>query len=190
MDESGRMPIRNIKNLDICILKTYDPQNKYAGLNALEFYDCTGTFVPFSMVEEMSTYGCQSVSSPFNLLKNSRRTVSVDAMWLCSLKSEKDEGIARLRITFEQPIALAFVRIWNYNGSGPNYGIRRVRLTADEEPFFVGALRPAKQMRPRIETGVTDVWAADHHNWENNKPLLKSHRTMEDFDALEIEFAK
>lgn len=165
-DDYGILPIKPISQISIEILETYNgkisvcnkennpPKIKYSsenhiGVNGFDFFDILGNFISnqssdskendLHFVKEAKIRGISELIHTGMLLKENKLTNNKEKMLLGLMDHTQYPSF---NFTFNQPIYLSKILIWNYNGYGENLncGIRKLRVFADNKLIWLGKI--------------------------------------------------
>ncbi len=127
----------------------------YVGLNGLEIYDDNGRKVeidisqlqafPYKDINDLEEIrrqgkdvrGLQNLINPINNTFNDRH------MWLAPFSGpnseEKHKPANSILILFDEPIALSYIKIWNYSKT-PERGSKEIEVFLDDDLLYRGSL--------------------------------------------------
>lgn len=156
-DSFGRLPLRPSSEVSLTFSRPFGGGDRL-GLNALELFDSAGNDLSVDDIDAISLRdGAVNIRTPYNLLKDARRTSNPMEMWLVDLDTR---GSATLTISLKKPALIVLARVWNYNAEDGSLGARHCSVALDGRPAGAGALRRARGLTSSVG-GVSDVWLAD-----------------------------
>lgn len=178
-DKYGRILVHPAKQIAIKLIDTFTPGSKDVGLNSIQFF-CSkeGKEISFSSIKTIKVTGATSVYSPFHLLKDRKRTMDEKDMWIAHRDNPNDK--IWYVVTFNKPIPIILVRIWNYNGSDVDIGVKKALITVDDNIVWSGCLNKAKGMTSKIVEGVTDIWLSEMEKWKDVPAIATIQTTRVD----------
>lgn len=167
-DKFGKMPVIPMKQLTIEFLETFVISTQI-GLNSIQFFDTSGKEVPVSAIRTIKVLGATSLVSPFQLLKDKRRTMDEKEMWYADKENPND--VVSYVVTFNKPVQIILIRIWNYNGPDVDNGVKKARIISADKTIWIGLLNKAKGMTSKIVEGVTDIWLTEKELWKDSREI-------------------
>lgn len=185
IDKYGKIYVPPIKQFSIEMIDTFRPGSKDIGLNSIQFF-CSnnGKEVSLSSIRNVKITGATSIYSPFQLLKDKKRTMDEKEMWMANRENPKDK--VSYFITFNKPVPLILVRIWNFNGDDVDIGVRKALIKLDDNVVWTGCLNKAKGMTSKIVEGVTDIWLSEMEKWKDATGIESILTTRIDYDDIEL----
>ncbi|KAG2373969.1 hypothetical protein C9374_011634 [Naegleria lovaniensis] len=128
----------------------------YVGLNGIELYDARHEKIPLASNNiHASPYSVSilekskdDVRTPDKLIDGVNNTWNDRHMWLAPVEPGQENY---LYIIFEEPIAVSYIKIWNYSKT-PSRGVEEVIIYADDVLIYKGFLRQAPAINePNID---------------------------------------
>ncbi|KAF0971838.1 hypothetical protein FDP41_010061 [Naegleria fowleri] len=128
----------------------------YIGLNGIELYDARHEKIPLAPSNvHASPYSVSilekskdDVRTPDKLIDGVNNTWNDRHMWLAPIEPGQENY---LYIIFEEPIAVSYIKIWNYSKT-PSRGVEEVIIYADDVLIYKGFLRQAPAINePNID---------------------------------------
>jgi hypothetical protein len=134
--------------LQVVISSTWGDRH-YVGLCGLELYDAHGAAIVVDNKRQI-TASPSSINDLPNVSDDPRtvdkllgaspkNTFAAEHMWLAPWTEGKD---VRIFVTFDQPIMLSMLKIWNYSRT-PTRGAKEIKVLLDDSMIFQGLARPA-----------------------------------------------
>ncbi|OHT08516.1 hypothetical protein TRFO_22937 [Tritrichomonas foetus] len=189
IDEYGEMPLMSTKNVTIEIIENFKGEDRKIGLNCIQFFGENGKEISLSQIKNVALKRATCVNSAFNLLKDHRRTMDEEEMWVAKKEkpsrknssknspfngennSSNSEEKISLIFEFLNKKKIILIRFWNYNGQKIDIGTKKMAIYFGDHRVWVGPLRKAKGMTSRISEGVTDIWFADKHIFKDKDEI-------------------
>lgn len=166
-DNYGILPIKPIGQISIEIIETYNCKIKincckennitkiknctenYIGVNGFDFYDILDNYIEnqsyissdngYQYIKEAKIRGISELIYSGMLLKKDKQTNNKEKMFLGLMDRSQYPSF---NFSFNRPIYLSKISIWNFNGFGENLncGIKKLKVYADNKLVWFGKI--------------------------------------------------
>ena len=167
-DKYGIIPCPYIKTITLVVLKTYNSHKAtYTGLNCVEFFDSAGELVPYSSIDTVqSSNNTTNFTSPYRVLKRTRRTSELSEMWIAQLPNDGESIYLQFKLKVAKQLVL--MRIWNYNGKDEaKAGVKYAKVLLNDNLIWIGKVAKADGNINLVLNGITDIWLTDSTNYKD-----------------------